>query len=64
MAQPPLAPLRQAARMERMAATAIPGTTAAITTNTAAMYARNIPIRDTINSGALCDGGFVPPSFS
>jgi hypothetical protein len=50
-------------RTERMAATAIPGTTAAITTNTAAMYARNIPIRDTINNtDALCDGGFVPPS--
>ena len=60
MAQPPLAPLRRMARMER---TAIPGTTAAITTNMAAMYARNIPIRDTINNtDALCDGGFVPPS--
>jgi hypothetical protein len=23
--------------------------------------ARNIPIRDTINSDAPCDGGFVPP---
>src|SRR5262245_41177979 len=54
MAQPPLAPLRH---MERMV---IPGP-AAITTNTAAMYARNIPIRDTISSDDS-EGGLPPPS--